>query len=79
MRRNLLMNVSALLIIQLILFGNVKSQTNEGNSAPDVVQGKAFDGYTLFSPLMSTTTYLINMDGDIVHTWQSEYPSASNR
>lgn len=36
---------------------------------------KTFKGYTLFAPTVkSTTTYLINMDGDIVHTWQSKYP-----
>ncbi len=37
---------------------------------------KTYDGYTLFSPLNETTTYLINMDGDIVHTWQSDYSPA---
>lgn len=33
----------------------------------------AFAGYTLFAPLRSTTTYLVNMDGKVVHTWKSEY------
>lgn len=37
--------------------------------------GKSFGGYTLFAPTVkSTTTYLINMEGDIVHTWESKYP-----
>jgi len=31
----------------------------------------AFGGYTLFAPLRSTTTYLIDMEGQIVHTWES--------
>ncbi len=34
---------------------------------------KAFNGYTLFAPNRSNTTYLIDMDGKIVHTWQSAY------
>jgi len=34
---------------------------------------KAFQGYTLFSPIFSTTTYLIDMDGKVVHTWESAY------
>jgi hypothetical protein len=32
-----------------------------------------FDGYTLFAPIMSTTTYLINLSGEVVHTWNSNY------
>ncbi len=36
------------------------------------------DGYVLFSPLLSTTTYLVNRDGKVVHTWESDFaPGAS--
>jgi len=39
---------------------------------------KAYDGYTLFAPLASKKTYLINNCGEIVHQWTSTYkPSAS--
>jgi len=31
------------------------------------------DGYTLFAPMRSTETYLIDKDGEKVHTWQSAY------
>ncbi|RMH03250.1 MAG: hypothetical protein D6702_06440 [Planctomycetota bacterium] len=31
------------------------------------------DGYTLFAPLQSTTTYLIDSTGRVVHRWESEY------
>ena len=34
---------------------------------------EAFDGYTLFAPLRSTTTYLIDMEGQVVHSWESVY------
>jgi hypothetical protein len=34
---------------------------------------KAFQGYTLIAPMSSKTTYLVDMEGYIVHTWQSEY------
>ena len=59
--------VSALLALGFIFAPGAQSQTN---------YEKAFKGYTLFSPLMSTTTYLINMEGEVVHTWQSNYSSA---
>ena len=36
-------------------------------------KGKAFDGYTLFAPNTSKKTYLIDMEGNIVHTWESKY------
>jgi len=34
---------------------------------------KASEGCVYFSPLLSSTTYLINMDGEVVHTWESEF------
>jgi hypothetical protein len=33
----------------------------------------AWPGYTLFTPLRSTTTYLIDMEGEVVHRWESDY------
>jgi len=33
----------------------------------------AFNGYTLFAPLNSTTTYLIDINGNLVHSWESNY------
>ncbi len=34
---------------------------------------KAFEGYTLFAPNFSKITYLIDMEGKVVHTWESDY------
>ncbi len=33
----------------------------------------ATPGYVIFSPLLSDSTYLVDMDGKVVHTWKSEY------
>lgn len=33
----------------------------------------AFAGYTLFAPMSSTTTYLIDNNGQVIHTWESDY------
>jgi hypothetical protein len=36
---------------------------------------KAFEGYTLFAPMLgSTTTYLIDNEGNVVHTWEGDHP-----
>ncbi len=33
----------------------------------------AFNGYTLFSPNAAKTTYLIDMEGNLVHKWEHDY------
>src|SRR5688572_14354502 len=33
---------------------------------------EAFDGVTLFSPLNSNDTYLIDMDGEVLHQWRTD-------
>jgi hypothetical protein len=34
--------------------------------------------YNLFAPMQQKTTYLVDMEGNVVHTWESEYyPAAS--
>ncbi|MBN2380630.1 aryl-sulfate sulfotransferase [candidate division WOR-3 bacterium] len=33
----------------------------------------SYPGYTLFSPMSYTTTYLIDHEGNLVHSWESEY------
>lgn len=33
----------------------------------------SYEGYTLFTPEYSSKTYLINNDGEIVHTWKSNH------
>lgn len=36
------------------------------------------NGYTLYTPLTSPTTYLIDNSGDVVHTWLSQYPPGNS-
>ncbi len=33
---------------------------------------KAFQGFTLLAPMTSTDTYLLDMEGKVVHTWKSD-------
>ncbi len=35
-------------------------------------------GFILYSPLLSTTTYLIDKQGQVVHTWQSDTPPGAS-
>ncbi len=37
---------------------------------------EATRGYVLFSPNLSDTTYLVDLDGRVVHTWKSEFSAA---
>ncbi|WP_159023868.1 aryl-sulfate sulfotransferase [Formosa sp. L2A11] len=53
--------------------------TSEGTVNSDYTVGllkktdEASDGYTLFAPIQSTTTYLINNCGEEVYEWPSDY------
>jgi hypothetical protein len=39
-------------------------------------ENESFEGYTLFSPMISTVTFLINNSGDVVHSWNHQYRPA---
>jgi len=36
-------------------------------------EAEAYEGYTLFTPKKGTSTYLIDMNGDLIHEWESGY------
>ena len=38
----------------------------------------AFEGYTMFSPYLATTTFLIDMKGEVVHQWETDYTPAGS-
>ena len=42
------------------------------SAEPHPLAGEAFEGFTLIAPYLSTTTYLIDMQGEVVHSWESE-------
>ncbi len=50
-----------------------------GNAAPPATNGLvsrtgySYPGYTLFAPIQQTTTYLIDQNGNVAHTWESSY------
>ena len=46
---------------------NVRCVRDLASASPDIEQ------YTVFSPIQSTDTFLIDQQGNTVHSWQSEY------
>jgi len=58
-----------LLNILMLCFATVNAQTTVGLK---LNTGNAFSGYTLFSPLSSTTSYLIDNCGEVVNKWECD-------
>ena len=50
-----------------------KNQEKDKSSYSQFSNNEPFEGYTLFSPEYSTKTFLIDIDGEIVHSWDSNY------
>jgi hypothetical protein len=48
-----------------------KEPARELKPSVSINEAKAFKGYTLVAPLNSTKTHIVDMDGRIVHTWES--------
>src|SRR5205823_4199485 len=44
----------------------------QGKVGVSINDAKAFKGYTLFSPMNNTKTYLIDNDGKVVNAWQCD-------
>ena len=58
----------------------VEAQPEETASPRGLIQTSegAVDGFTLIAPLRSTTTWLVNMQGEEVHRWESEYTAGNS-
>jgi hypothetical protein len=60
----------------LVLVAAATIALSQSTERKGLIQGEngAFDGYTLFAPLRSTTTYLVDIHGQAVHTWKDNCP-----
>jgi hypothetical protein len=86
MEKNLAQKIAAGVLLCIISFGifcstaaNAEVVVNKPRpmSVTYYDSDKAYDGYTLFTPLSGHTTYLIDMRGRIVHTWDiGAFPGA---
>jgi outer membrane protein assembly factor BamB len=66
-----------IILFEILLFANLcfnTAQAYEALSGPSqLIQynaSKAYEGYTLFTPMFSDKTYLIDMLGNVVHVWE---------
>jgi len=51
-----------------------QTQMRRGTGLIALDRGRAFDGFTLFAPMFGDgTVYLIDLDGNIAHTWRLPY------
>ncbi|MFT7484850.1 MAG: hypothetical protein ACI9F9_000695 [Candidatus Paceibacteria bacterium] len=68
-------SIAHLLLISFVLASASLAQDQESERTLGLLQhgDQAHDGYTLLAPLGSTETFLIDMEGEIVHVWGSEY------
>lgn len=61
-------------IFVLSLNANIFAQNHPERTVGLIAKDSlAFEGYTLFTPISNTTTYLIDNDGLLVHSWESGY------
>jgi hypothetical protein len=49
---------------------NQESKDAKAKSAVSINDPRAFQGYTLVSPMNSTKSYLLDMEGKVVRTWE---------
>ncbi|MEO0561658.1 MAG: aryl-sulfate sulfotransferase [Chloroflexota bacterium] len=70
MRKCLQLCVLLFSIVLLVGFGRVQAQSETGVL---ITSDAVSPGYVLFAPAKSTTTYLVNNAGEVVHTWESRY------
>jgi hypothetical protein len=57
--------------IGLVMALSGSGRDDERKTGVRVSGAGAFDGYTLVAPSESTTTYLIDLDGEVVHDWKA--------
>ena len=88
-KRYIILSCLALPLLLLARVNGGQAALSTGGSFPKVSPGAgrtigllrndpgAYAGYALFAPISSTTTYLIDMAGNLVHSWPSSYPAGN--
>ena len=72
--KNYIIKTFTIVFIILIFINQGMAKNTVGLIMNDTTQ--SYNGYTLFAPNTSKTTYLIDNDGKLVHQWESKYVPA---
>lgn len=74
-RRSAMISPTSAMVLTLVLIAAVHVAEAETKNSSGLILSRpeACRGYTLFSPIMSNMTYLVDMDGRVIRTWKSEY------
>jgi hypothetical protein len=64
---------NSLVALTTILLTSVSAFAQDTTIGLIHTSANAFDGYTLFSPSRFPVIYLIDIDGQLVHSWESDY------
>ncbi len=61
--------------VAVLLGGAVACGRSDGHprAVPTRAPAAAYAGFTLFAPNFTTTTFLVDMDGRVVHRWRSDH------
>ena len=65
--------IQRIFVLCLVLVPAIASGQSDEERGLKMHEAGAFDGLNLFSPLEAGTTYLMDNDGRVVHTWESDY------
>ncbi len=74
MMRLLARSFPVLLIAVIVLTRPAAAQDADERRGLRSNTPEASPGYVIFNPNRSLTTYLVDLEGRVVHTWQSDYP-----
>jgi len=84
MNKSLILPLLSVLCLTQPLDAQDRPRRGEERGGPEIDAGLkkneegAFEGYTFFAPIRSKTTYLIDMNGEVVHEWPSEHPPGNS-
>lgn len=65
-----------LLALFLVLPAFAQDEAEEVERGLKVNAPGALQGYTLFAPLLSKNVYLVDMEGEVVHTWETDHANS---